>query len=303
MSEPSAGEARNVQFPWSEVPDGWKVVDTWGPPLFVTHALLERPDGSRVEWNSRRNRKRLGLRPVGDRPLAGLERRWGARPSPVSLWMGGLFMIGSLCFALGSLPLYFDHVDPELTAYTFFVGSIFFTSAAYLQYHESLAAPLAVTGGAGPSGLLASLVGWKPHRIDWWASGIQLIGTVFFNVSTFAGTRSNLDLDQQKELIWAPDVLGSICFLVASWLAFSEVSPRLWARPATTGWSIAALNLVGSVAFGVAAVAARYLTTTGEPANITLVNLGTFAGAVCFFLGAALLPVESARDAVPEEPG
>jgi hypothetical protein len=54
--------------------------------------------------------------------------------------------------------------------------------------------------------------------------------------------------------------------------------------------------MVGSIAFGVSAVAARYVTTTGEPANITLVNLGTFGGAVCFFAGAALLPVESARE-------
>ncbi|MBI2706605.1 MAG: hypothetical protein HYX32_15130 [Actinobacteria bacterium] len=48
------------------------------------------------------------------------------------------------------------------------------------------------------------------------------------------------------------------------------------------------------------AIAARYLRTTGEPANIALVNLGTFLGAVCFFVGAALLPVESAQRAAPD---
>ena len=92
-------------------------------------------------------------------------------------------------------------------------------------------------------------------------------------------------------------MFGSICFLVASWFAFSEVTPRLfhW-HVRTIGWWISALNLLGSIAFGVSAVASRYLTTTEEPANITLVNLGTFIGAVCFFVGAALLPVESARD-------
>ena len=54
--------------------------------------------------------------------------------------------------------------------------------------------------------------------------------------------------------------------------------------------------MAGSVAFGAAAIAARYLHTTGEIANITLVNVGTFVGALCFLAGAVLLPVESARD-------
>jgi len=36
----------------------------------------------------------------------------------------------------------------------------------------------------------------------------------------------------------------------------------------------------------------------GTP-HIALVNAGTFVGAVCFFIGAALVPVESARDTAP----
>ena len=61
------------------------------------------------------------------------------------------------------------------------------------------------------------------------------------------------------------------------------------------------VNMAGSIAFGVAAVAARYLHTTGELANIELVNLGTFIGAICFLVGAVLLPVESARETAPAE--
>ena len=59
---------------------------------------------------------------------------------------------------------------------------------------------------------------------------------------------------------------------------------------------VAALNMLGSVAFGISAVAARYVPSTGESANLALVNLGTFLGAVCFLVGAVLLPVESARE-------
>ncbi|MCZ7531263.1 MAG: YrhK family protein [Acidimicrobiia bacterium] len=208
-----------------QVPEGWRVLETWGALSFITHALLERPDGSRVEWNSRRHRKHLGLRAARGTYLADLELRRGGHASASSWWMGALFMIGAFCFALGSFPLYFDNVDAEVTAVTFFVGSIFFTSAASLQFHEAVGAPTGVEPGAPPPLGYRSFLGLEPHRIDWWSSAVQLVGTVFFNVSTFSATRSDLSLQQERHLIWAPDVWGSVCFLIAGWLAYSEVSP------------------------------------------------------------------------------
>ena len=53
-------------------------------------------------------------------------------------------------------------------------------------------------------------------RIDWWATTIQFIGTLLFNVSTFAALRAGLDVQQQERRIWVPDLYGSIAFLVAS---------------------------------------------------------------------------------------
>jgi hypothetical protein len=253
----------------------------------VTRVDLTAPDGSRLVWSSRRHRKGLGLLRVG------LRDRVRRRPSASSLWMGALFAVGSVCFALGSLPLYFDHVEPATVGATFFVGSIFFTTASYLQFHEVLRAPDAMVD-APRRPAHRSLLGWRPHRIDWWAAVVQLVGTVCFNVSTWAATRTDLTLDQERRLVWGPDLAGSVCFLVASWLAFSEVNRGVLPRPDhTVGWRIAAVNLAGSVAFGLAAIGARYLTT-GEPANIVLVNSGTFLGALCFLAGALLLPVESA---------
>jgi hypothetical protein len=271
-----------------DLPAGWRVLRTRGPLGFVTHADLVRPDGTEVEWTSRRHRKGLGL--------SGASQP-GGRASAMSWWIGSLFGIGSACFALGSVPAYVDAVAPALVASTFFVGSIFFTSAAYLQFHETLRAPGGVVAGSSRPGLLRSLVGWKPRRIDFWAVLVQLVGTVFFNISTWSATQSDLTTEQAKRLVWAPDVVGSVCFLVASWFAYSEVNRGVLPRSdRSVGWRIAALNMMGSVAFGVAAVAARYLRSTGELANLALVNLGTFLGAVCFLLGAALLPVESAKD-------
>ena len=125
---------------------------------------------------------------------------------------------------------------------------------------------------------------------------------MFFNVTTFAATRADLTLAQERHLVWAPDAFGSVAFLVASWFAYSEVNRGVLPRSdRSTGWRISALNMLGSIAFGASAIGARYLRSTGELANLALVNLGTFVGAVCFLLGAILLPVESARDRVSHE--
>lgn len=285
-----AGSAELTAVP--DLPEGWRVVRESRSFGFVTRLILAAPDGSEYEWTSRRHRKLLGLGATGSRlrPAQG-----ASRPSRMSWWLAALFGIGSLCFATASLPLYFDAVSPSLVAWTFFVGSVFFTSAGYLSFHETVIAPQAIL--AAPRRLrLRSLVHWRPHRIDWWSGLIQFAGTIAFNVSTFAATRSALDAGQLKHLIWTPDVVGSVCFLVASVLAYAEVNRGVLPRSDhSVGWRIAALNLFGSLAFGVAAIAARYLPTTGQTANIALVNLGTFVGAIAFLVGAVLLPVESSR--------
>jgi len=277
--------------PGLELEPEWAVEMSSGRLGWTTHALLRRPDGKLVEWTSRRHRKGLGLRDSTPARQPG-HRIKGA--SATSWWIGILFMIGSLCFGAGSMPVFFDNIDPTVVAWTFFVGSVFFTTASYLQYHEAAAAPMGPDHNAPLPPRIRRFLSFAPHRVDWWACAVQLVGTVLFNVSTFAATRSDLAFQQEKRLIWAPDLLGSLCFLVASWFACLEI----WDDPAgkrSTGWWIATLNMAGSIAFGAAAIAARY-TGYGESANVALVNLGTFAGAVCFFVGAALLPVESARE-------
>jgi hypothetical protein len=179
-------------------------------------------------------------------------------------WLiGGLFAIGSLCFAVASVPAFVDATSEQTAARTFFTGSLFFTSAALGQLLQALRS-----------------------RDGRWPAAIQFAGTILFNISTFAATQADLDLTREKRLIWAPDLYGSICFLAASWLAY-----RAAARG--TGWWIAVVNLAGSVAFGASAVGARYVGSTGSVANVDLVNAGTFLGAVCFFAGAVLLPVDA----------
>src|SRR4029078_10235716 len=58
--------------------------------------------------------------------------RWWA-PDRAVWWAAALFMVGSACFAVGAVPAYLDLVGVEADGVTFFVGSLFFTSAAGLQ--------------------------------------------------------------------------------------------------------------------------------------------------------------------------
>jgi len=97
-------------------------------------------------------------------------------------------------------------------------------------------------------------------------------------------------VEEGNRLVWAPDFFGSIAFLVASHLAWLAVCHRLWCvRRDDADWWGALLNYIGSIFFMASAFASFTLETTDEAINITVVNVGTFLGSACFFIGAYLL--------------
>jgi hypothetical protein len=200
---------------------------------------------------------------------------------------------------VGAAPGYVDAVGVATDGITFFVGSLFFTVAAALQYLEVVNVSH-LPHSSGPRRRLRPL-SWEPQRIEWWAAAVQLAGTVFFNLSTFDALREHLSATQADRLVWSPDALGSICFLVSSWLAWLEVGRSRWSwRPRSLSWRITALNLVGSIAFGASAVASHVVPSSDQPRNATLMNLGTFIGALCFLVGAVLLLPERTHE--PDSP-
>jgi len=277
---PAAGaETRTATRGFLTVPEQWTAVARHRVVGFATSFTWKGPDGRLITWASRAHRKR-------DRGSAP-DATWWA-PRALGWWVAVLFVIGSACFVVGPAPGYLEWVGFRADALTFFVGSIFFTSAALCQYIETVTAPRSLGGPGAPT--RRPFLGIEPSRIDWWASSVQLVGTVFFNITTFAALISNLDAQQAHRFVWMPDVLGSICFLVASEFAFAEVGHHLvsW-HPKSRSWRITALNLVGSIAFGVSAIASYVVPTTGDLASLRLTNLGTFVGAICFLVGAFLL--------------
>jgi len=197
---------------------------------------------------------------------------WWA-PRRAGWWIGVLFAIGSTCFFVGPFPGLVELVGSEIDALVFFVGSIFFTSAALLQLVQSDRAGRFST--------------------DWWASAIQFVGTLLFNRDTFQALQQGRDATEYDRLVWTPDAIGSACFLVSGVLAYGLV--RRQGR--TLEWKIAWVNLVGCIAFGISAIAAFWVPTNGSIVHLGAANFFTAFGGLCFLIGAVLLLPLSARQA------
>ena len=180
----------------------------------------------------------------------------------ISWWIGVFFAIGSICFLVGPAPGFVNLVGSSADGTVFFVGSLFFTSAALLQFLQS--------GGK-----------------DRVATAIQLVGTVFFNISTFRALQDSYDSADVNRLIWTPDVLGSACFLISGVLGYLAV--RHMRERDRREWRVALINLVGCVLFGISAIASYVVPSTGDALDLAAANWTTSLGALCFLIGAVMI--------------
>lgn len=274
---------------YPKTPQGWTVLDRRSVGPFTTAVTYAHPDGSTVHWSSRAHRKHASRL---SRVRLRHDNAWWA-PHRASWWVAVLFILGSVCFAVAPLPFFVEQVGAPTDAVVFFVGSIFFTSAATLQWLETVNSDREpAPSGEGSTRFLA----WEPHRIDWWSSGVQLIGTVAFNVTTFRALSTAVDQPSYDQVVWRPDAVGSICFLVAGYLAYVEVAGGLRdPPPRTLEGTVVTVNLLGCLAFGVAAVADFVVPSTDHVLDVTVANAATAIGALCFLVGAALLLPEGSK--------
>jgi len=270
-----------------------------GPGPFLTW-IVRAVDAEHQLQTSRRARKRLAALTVptaGESPLAASERvshhwlRFWA-PQRLAWWVAVLFMIGSLFFAVGGMRAAWPDLadmqwlDTILLGPVFFTGSLFFTAAGYLQFYEALNSDFA-EGSAE-----RRFIGWHPRNLGYLSSLSQLVGTVLFNINTADAMLAGLGWEGEDLLVWTPNMVGCVCFLVASQLAVVEFSHRWIAfQPRQLAWWIVALNMAGSILFMASGIAS-FMEIDGSIAAPFATNVGTFAGAVCFFLGAYLLVPE-----------
>jgi hypothetical protein len=205
-------------------------------------------------------------------------------------WMALLFAAGSACFLVGPFPGYLELVGPEAVGVTFFAGSILFTAGGALQTW------LALPGRRSPG----------PGRAAWRAAAVQSAGTLFFNVTTFLGMHTALTDPHYDRLVWRPDALGSICFLVSGAIAYRASERPGW-RPARgrPGWWQPGVNLLGCVFFGISAVAGYVVPETGSMVDLAAANWNTAAGAACFLTCAVagIRPEPIPADALPPDTG
>jgi hypothetical protein len=187
----------------------------------------------------------------------------------------GLFAIGSSFFALATLPGLSAVAGAGVTNWLCFIGSWFFTTAAWMQL--MLAEP--------------------PLKLEWLSAAIQFAGTILFNLSTGSAVWAHAT-GVRRHYVWAPDALGSLAFLISAALgvAAATIAIGLIAL-GSRDWQAEWINMIGSIAFGASAVGA-FVRRTGITEDELLANLGTFLGALCF-LGAALLVLPRFRKRAP----
>lgn len=217
-------------------------------------------------------------------------------------WIAVLFIIGSSCFAIAG----FQAADPNgglpvlrgagAQNLTYFIGSLFFTTAAFLQWQQSIQHDLrAAHLPPGPW----KWWDWRFNDAGYMASVTQFVGTLLFNLNTgiplgFAGTWLQQDLT-----VWACNLAGSALFLISSLYGWVEVGHRwLVVEPRNFSWWIAASNLIGSVLFGISAVLSVQLPTPLPGEINTLASLNTAWGAIGFLVAAVLMLPEQADEPV-----
>ncbi|CAA6676942.1 MULTISPECIES: hypothetical protein [unclassified Lentimonas] len=260
---------------------------------FITHRIYRHVDGARRAWHSRHHRKGLNLPKAGERyPIASVLARSLWQPKVLNWWIGLVFIIGASGFALGSLlclipawPKAWGLSETEINA-IFFAASIPFTTAGYLQLYQA--------ANAGRTDGKRHWFGWKPKDAGWLSCALQFVGTVMFNFNTFDALLSNLNREAELLLIWTPNVLGSILFLLSGYIAFIEICHRHWAiKPKQISWWVTFINLLGCIAFMISACFAFVPEHAPSFDAVEISIVFTLAGALCFLLGSYLMWPES----------
>jgi len=212
------------------------------------------------------------------------------RPARLNAAIATLFIVGSACFVLASVPAYDNAVGGVTDCVTYFLGSIFFTTASFLQLLQAQTPSLTgVEEGQQNTPEPVTMWRWLPHDRNWLAAITQFPGTLFFNVSTLAALVHNASVQEQDRHVWRPDLFGSTLFLVASVFGILAVNGFRSAKPRSLPWHIAWLNMVGSILFMAAALASYVVPSSVEVINIRVDVAGTLLGALCFLIGAALM--------------
>ncbi len=276
MNKKKAGIPKHLSFP-----EGWEWVDSRGAGRFVTQVRHQLPNGDVHVWSSRRHRKARGPLVCGvaegvslDDLPAHTKRKfcfWGWRYRRLSWWIGIIFILGSLCFVVGTTPFAYGAIASYLGLgasslnQISFAGSVCFTIGSYMLLLEAINVNPDVEhdfakyhpGHADAGELLASRTkarfrwcGWAWQRIDFRIALIQLCGAIIFNINCGMSLVSGMPWFQQDLFVWTPSAIASCCFVAASYLGIVEVCHRWWDWLLwDVSWWVNLMSLFGSIGF------------------------------------------------------
>jgi hypothetical protein len=250
--------------------------------------------GGEATWESRPARKRgtIAVKTAGSeattvlRAPAALARRLRR----VNWVAAGAFTVGGLLFAAGAVVAQIGSGDATLAASIYFVGGIWFSAGGYASLLGAINAPRGVDAAGTLTAERWRWWSYQPERIDWLATFVLFAGTFAFGVSLIASFIDGLGTRGVDRLIWRPEVTGCILFLLSGHLAMGEICHRFrpCLRRRDLGWSIVAINQVGSILFMVSALAAFTRPETMNEVSVGIANWGTLLGALCFAIAGVM---------------
>jgi hypothetical protein len=273
-----------ASYTFPDHPESWERRGLRGIGRFVTELELIDETGQHILWNARRHRKGLG--PLTNATPAQTESLTQHLNRPIAY----RFILGASLFFVAAM-LSLLNIGSAFTQNTiYFVGSIFFTLAGYLQYLQSINNSEDIHL-RNPSDTWRWWA-WQPTRIDFWVVFSQLLGTISFNFNTFDAFLSHT-LESDLITIGMPDLVGSILFLTSGTLGIIEFNHRmiLWPKRSLQS-SITMINFWGCVLFMGSAILTPVVFLLPENwLNLSSVSM-IAGGALAFLISSTMMLFE-----------
>jgi hypothetical protein len=269
-----------------------KRADGGGP--FTSRLVWGLPGGGQATWESRRARRRGEIAVRSERGAAHTTVQAPAaiatRLRRVNLVAACAFVLGGSLFALGAAIAQLGSGNATAAASVYFAGGIFFSTGGYASLLGAINAPRSLDPDGTPAAGRWRWWSYEPRRIDWLSTFVLFAGTLAFGVSLTTAFLKGLTTHQENRLIWSPETIGCILFLISGHLAMGEICHRFrpCLRRRDLGWAIVAINQAGSILFMASALAAFTRPLTGSEVNVDVANWGTLTGAICFAIGGVM---------------
>jgi len=200
---------------------------------------------------------------------------WAPRDS--GWWIASTFIVGSVLFGLGAAFPLIPNFPVEIINVVYLAGSSLYLIGAVIQAVQGR--KMAINDRDDPAATRRFADRNSRGAI------IQAFGAVLFQTSMTGTLIRSLSTMQQESVIWAPDLVGAVCFVIASTVFFTlryPIQQRQDNRQSAR--FLALLNIIGSAFFVLSAVGAYIVPLTDQTLYPQIANIGTFVGAIFFFL-------------------